>query len=56
MGAGSADYWAAVTRAAKLIALVRADASRYTWVAAAAGSNNAAGYQLATSDPVMPVM
>ena len=31
MGAASADYWAAVTRAAKLVALVRADASRYTW-------------------------
>jgi hypothetical protein len=39
----------------QLVALVRADASRYPWVAAAAGSNTAAGYQLATGDPVMPV-
>jgi hypothetical protein len=31
------------------------DASSYTWVAAAAGANNAAGYQLATELPVMPV-
>ena len=31
------------------------DASSYTWVAAAVGANNAAGYQLATELPVMPV-
>ena len=33
----------------------RADASRYTWVAAAIGSNEAAGYQLATGQPVMAI-
>jgi 4-amino-4-deoxy-L-arabinose transferase-like glycosyltransferase len=32
-----------------------ADAADYTWVAAAVGSNNAAGYQLATGAPVMAV-
>ena len=31
------------------------DASRYTWVAAAVGANDAAGYQLATGDPVMAI-
>jgi hypothetical protein len=31
------------------------DASSYTWVAAAVGSNRAAGYQLATELPVMPI-
>jgi 4-amino-4-deoxy-L-arabinose transferase-like glycosyltransferase len=31
------------------------DAGSYTWVAAAIGSNTAAGYQLATGHPVMPV-
>jgi len=31
------------------------DASSYTWVAAAIGSNRAAGYQLATELPVMPI-
>ncbi|RBY74881.1 glycosyl transferase [Geodermatophilus sp. TF02-6] len=31
------------------------DASSYTWVAAAVGSNDAAGYQLATELPVMPI-
>jgi hypothetical protein len=31
------------------------NASSYTWVAAAVGANRAAGYQLATQLPVMPV-
>jgi hypothetical protein len=31
------------------------DADRYTWVAATVGSNNAAGYQLATRRPVMAI-
>ncbi|MFC1400461.1 MULTISPECIES: glycosyltransferase family 39 protein [Streptacidiphilus] len=36
-----------------ITALLKADASKYTWAAAAIGSQNAAGYQLATGDPVM---
>jgi 4-amino-4-deoxy-L-arabinose transferase-like glycosyltransferase len=40
---------------AELVALLEQHASSYTWVAAAVGANNAAGYQLATGDPVMPV-
>ncbi|MGN6428028.1 MAG: ArnT family glycosyltransferase [Leifsonia sp.] len=39
----------------KLAALLKADASSYTWVAAAIGSNAAAGYQLATQQAVMPI-
>jgi 4-amino-4-deoxy-L-arabinose transferase-like glycosyltransferase len=39
----------------ELAAVVGADSDRYTWVAAAVGSNSAAGYQLATGDPVMAV-
>jgi hypothetical protein len=35
--------------------VLQADAARYTWVAAAVGSNAAAGYQLPTGDPMMPV-
>jgi hypothetical protein len=35
--------------------LLEADASSYKWVAAAVGSNSAAGYQLATQEAVMPV-
>ena len=36
-------------------ALLKVDAATYTWVAAGIGSQNAAGYQLATGDPVMAV-
>jgi 4-amino-4-deoxy-L-arabinose transferase-like glycosyltransferase len=36
-------------------ALLSRDADRYTWTAAAVGSNTAAGFQLATGYPVMPV-
>ncbi|MGW4593795.1 ArnT family glycosyltransferase [Streptomyces sp. NPDC004457] len=35
--------------------LLERDASRFTWVAASVGSQNAAGYQLATGDPVMAI-
>lgn len=45
----------ASTPDAKLVAMLRQDAGSYSWVAAAVGSNNAAGYQLATGLPVMPV-
>ena len=40
---------------AELVALLRQDAGRYRWVAAAVGSNSAAGVQLATGDPVMAI-
>jgi 4-amino-4-deoxy-L-arabinose transferase-like glycosyltransferase len=40
---------------AELVALLRQDADRYRWVAAAVGSNSAAGVQLATGDPVMAI-
>ena len=36
-------------------ALLESNASQYTWVAAAIGSNSAAGYQLATQEAVMPI-
>ncbi|CAL9475250.1 hypothetical protein SUDANB6_02922 [Streptomyces sp. enrichment culture] len=35
--------------------LLKADAGRYTWAAAAVGSQNAASYQLATGEPVMAI-
>jgi hypothetical protein len=31
------------------------DAGHYSWVAATTGANSAAGYQLATDDPVMAI-
>jgi hypothetical protein len=39
----------------QLTAVLKQCADRYTWVAAAVGSNSAAGYQLATRDPVMAI-
>jgi 4-amino-4-deoxy-L-arabinose transferase-like glycosyltransferase len=38
-----------------LTALLEKNSGSYTWVAAAVGANNAAGYQLATNDPVMAI-
>nr|WP_228819143.1 glycosyltransferase family 39 protein [Nocardia transvalensis] len=38
-----------------IVAALEENASDYTWVAATVGSNNAATYQLATSDPVMAI-
>ena len=43
----------ASTPSSALVALLKNDAHRYTWVAATVGSQSAAGYQLATNDPVM---
>ena len=40
---------------AALTGLLLTDADRYTWVAAAVGSNAASGYQLATEHPVMAI-
>jgi 4-amino-4-deoxy-L-arabinose transferase-like glycosyltransferase len=36
-------------------ALLKADAPHFKWVAATVNSNNAAGYQLASDDPVMAI-
>ena len=38
---------------AALVALLKADSDKYTWVAATVGAQSAAGYQLATDLPVM---
>lgn len=54
-GGGPGGLLGATTPSAELTALLRARASSYTWVAAAVGSNNAAGYRLATGAPVMAV-
>ncbi|MEU8029919.1 glycosyltransferase family 39 protein [Streptomyces sp. NPDC049099] len=52
-GAGGLLNGANVSSAAKQ--LLAKDDSRYTWVAASVGSQNAAAYQLATGDPVMAI-
>jgi 4-amino-4-deoxy-L-arabinose transferase-like glycosyltransferase len=45
----------ASTPSTEVVAALTADSSRYTWVAAAIGSQNAAGLQLATQLPVMAI-
>jgi 4-amino-4-deoxy-L-arabinose transferase-like glycosyltransferase len=55
LGAGGGGLLNAGTPSAALTAALEKDASRYTWVAAAVGAQNAAGYELATGDPVMAI-
>jgi 4-amino-4-deoxy-L-arabinose transferase-like glycosyltransferase len=43
------------TASAALVTALRANASAYTWAAAAVGANSAAGYQLASGEPVMSI-
>ncbi|MCW2937454.1 MAG: glycosyl transferase family 39 [Actinomycetia bacterium] len=45
----------ATTPSTELSTLLVANSGSYTWVAATVGSNNAAGYQLATGRPVMAI-
>ena len=45
----------ASTPGSQLVAMLEADANHYTWVAATTGANSAAGYQLASDDPVMAI-
>ena len=52
---GMGGLLGATTPSAALVTALQADAGNYTWAAAVVGSNNAAGYQLATQLPVMAV-
>jgi 4-amino-4-deoxy-L-arabinose transferase-like glycosyltransferase len=54
-GGGMGGLLSASSVDAQVAAALEQDASSYTWVAAAVGANNAAGYQLATQLPVMPL-
>jgi len=54
-GGGAGSLLGSGSISDELAAVVGADSDRYTWIAAAVGSNSAAGYQLATGDPVMAV-
>jgi 4-amino-4-deoxy-L-arabinose transferase-like glycosyltransferase len=40
---------------AEVVAALRAEASSYRWAAATVGSQNAAGLQLGSGEPVMPI-
>jgi hypothetical protein len=54
-GGGPGGLLDASTPNSEVVAALSADASQYTWVAAAVGSQNAAGLQLATELPVMAI-
>jgi 4-amino-4-deoxy-L-arabinose transferase-like glycosyltransferase len=55
MGGGMGGLLNSTTPSAELLAALKADAGSYTWAAAAIGSNNASGYQLASELPVMAI-
>ncbi|GAA2420930.1 ArnT family glycosyltransferase [Streptomyces mauvecolor] len=55
MGAGMGGLLDGAKVSAEAEALVAKNADRYTWAAAAIGSQNAASYQLATGKPVMAI-
>ena len=52
---GGAGFLNATTPSAALVSALQSDAGKYTWVAATVNSNSAAGYQLASGDPVMAI-
>jgi len=54
-GRGGGGFLSISTPGSQLVKALEADAGAYTWVAATVNSNSAAGYQLATEDPVMAI-
>jgi hypothetical protein len=54
-GGGMGGLLDATTPSSELVALLQRDAASYTWAAAIVGANNAAGYQLASGQAVMPI-
>ncbi len=54
-GGGLGGLLDAATPSTAVVAAISADASKYTWVAAAVGSQNAAGLQLGSQLPVMAI-
>ncbi|MGB6069898.1 MAG: glycosyltransferase family 39 protein [Rhodococcus sp. (in: high G+C Gram-positive bacteria)] len=55
MGGGMGGLLEGSTPTTAITEMLEQDADSYTWVAAAIGANTAAGYQLATEEPVMPI-
>ncbi|MFF0608986.1 ArnT family glycosyltransferase [Nocardia tengchongensis] len=54
-GGSAGNMMMASRPSAKVTELLKANASEYTWVAATVSSNSAAGFQLASEQPVMPI-
>ena len=55
MGGGMGGLLNATVPSSEVVSALSKDAASYRWVAAAVGSQNAAGLQLATGDPVMSI-
>ncbi len=54
-GGGIGGILGASTPSAELTSALQQDADQYTWAAATIGANQAAGYQLASEEPVMAI-
>jgi 4-amino-4-deoxy-L-arabinose transferase-like glycosyltransferase len=54
-GGAGGGFLNATTASSALVKALRDDASSYTWAAATVNSNSAAGYQLASGEPVMAI-
>jgi 4-amino-4-deoxy-L-arabinose transferase-like glycosyltransferase len=54
-GRGGGSFLNASTPGAALVKLLETDAGHYSWVGATIDANSAAGYQLATDDPIMAI-
>src|SRR5207302_6156859 len=54
-GPGGGGFLNSSQPSADLVSLLQANANRYSWVAATSRANSAAGYELATGDPVMAI-
>ena len=54
-GGTGGNFLNASAPGAELVKLLETGASHYSWVAATIDANSAAGYQLATDDPVMAI-
>jgi 4-amino-4-deoxy-L-arabinose transferase-like glycosyltransferase len=54
-GGGGGGFLSSSSSSPALTKLLKSDAGHYTWVAATVNSNSAAGYQLASDDPVMAI-
>ncbi|GGF08936.1 ArnT family glycosyltransferase [Williamsia phyllosphaerae] len=52
---GPGGFMQASKPSTQLVELLESDSDEYTWVAATVTAMSAAGYQLATQDPVMPI-
>jgi 4-amino-4-deoxy-L-arabinose transferase-like glycosyltransferase len=54
-GGAAGGFLNATQPGSQLVAILKANASQYRWVVATVNANSAAGYQLATGDPVMAI-